>query len=96
MASVVVTIKVMPEGPDSDLNAIYEKACAAIRAFVGEQHKDDEIKKEEEPIGFGLKALKLLFIMDEDVGSPDALEEQLRQIEHVQSVETVDVRRAVG
>jgi translation elongation factor EF-1beta len=34
--------------------------------------------------------------MDEALGSPDALEETIRGIEGVQSVEVTDVRRAIG
>ena len=34
--------------------------------------------------------------MDESKGSTDALEEDIKGIEGVNSVETVDVRRAIG
>ncbi|MBI2134900.1 elongation factor 1-beta [Candidatus Woesearchaeota archaeon] len=92
MARVVATIKIMPESPDTDLSSIEEEAREKIRSFSG----NDDMKSVQEPIAFGLKALKITFVMDESQGSPDSLEEDLRSIEGVNSVETVDVRRAVG
>jgi len=55
-----------------------------------------EIKTEQEPIAFGLNALKIMFVMDESKGSTEALEENIKKIDGVNSVETVDVRRAIG
>lgn len=92
MARVVVTLKIMPESPETDLSLIQNKAEEEIKKFAG----DTEIKAEQEPIAFGLKALKLLFVMDEDKGSTEELENNIKSIESVNSVETVDVRRAIG
>jgi len=96
MAVVVVTIKVMPDSPEIDLDTVYEQASQCIKEFVDEKHKDGEMRKNIEPIGFGLSALKILFVMDESIGSTDKLEEKIKEIQGVQSVETVDVRRAIG
>lgn len=96
MASVIVTLKIMPSSPEADLDKIYEESVKRIKEFVDEKHKDGEFRKEIEPIGFGLKALKILFVMNEDIGSTDKLEEQIKQMEEVESVEAIDVRRAVG
>lgn len=82
----------MPKSPDSDLSLIQTKAEEEIKNFSGET----EIKVETEPIAFGLKALKLLFVMDEEKGSTEELENKIKEIEFVNSVETVDVRRAIG
>ena len=96
MASVVVTLKIMPTSPEVDLEKLYVEACKKIRDFVDEKHKQEEIRKEIEPIGFGLKALKLLFVMNESIGTTDKLEENIKNIKDVESVEAIDVRRAVG
>jgi elongation factor 1-beta len=96
MASVVVTLKIMPTGPDVNLDNIYSDAVEKINDFIDVKHKDGEMRKEIEPIGFGLKALKILFVMDESIGSTDKLEEKIKQNKDVESVEAVDVRRAVG
>ncbi len=92
MAQVVVTLKIMPESPEIDLNRIESEAKEKIADFSG----NNETRTEQEPIAFGLKALKIKFAMDENKGSTDALEEAINGIEGVNSVETIDVRRAVG
>jgi len=96
MASVVVTIKLMPKEPGINWDAIYSKAQEQIRAFIDEKHKNGEMRKEIEPIGFGLSALKITFVMDEQIGGTENLEENIKKIEGVESVETTDVRRAIG
>ena len=91
MAVVIVTLRIMPESPDVDLSAVRDAGEKAISDFGGKLHSS-----EEEPIAFGLKALKLIFTMDESLGGTDPLEEKISEIEGVQSVEAVDVRRAIG
>ena len=92
MSQVVVTIKIMPESPEVDLNKIETEAKEKIKTFSDSQ----EMKTEQEPIAFGLKALKITFVMDESRGSTDPLEETLKNLDGVNSVETIDVRRAIG
>jgi elongation factor 1-beta len=96
MASIIVTLKIMPSAPETDLDKIYAHASQHIRDFVDQKHKDGEIRKQIEPIGFGLSALKMLFVMDENIGGTDKLEEQIKHIDGVESVEAIDVRRAIG
>jgi len=92
MARVIVTLNIMPESPETELEEIEKKALEKITEFAGET----ETKTEIEPIAFGLKALKILFVMDEDKGSTEFLETQIKDISGVNSVEAVDVRRAIG
>jgi len=92
MANVIVTLKIMPEGPQANLTEIEDEVKKKIADFAGE----GETKSEVEPIAFGLKSLKILFVMDESKGATDPLEEQVKEVEGVQSVEVVDVRRAIG
>jgi len=92
MAKVVVSLKVMPEGTDVNLEELKEKVEKEIRDF----NNNLDIKVEEEPIGFGLSALKFLFVMDEEKGSIDPLENKIREIDGVSNVEVTDVRRAIG
>jgi elongation factor 1-beta len=95
MATAVVTVKVMPSSPEVNLDEIKEKVQAVIREFTERDDPADQ-KVEVEPVAFGLKALKIIFTMDEAKGSPDAIEEKVKAIEGVQSFEVTDVRRAVG
>jgi len=91
MATVIVTLRIMPEGPDVDLESLRQRATKAIADFGGEVGKF-----EIEPIAFGLKALKLFFVMPEEKGSTDSLEQTIAGMEGVNSVSVDDVRRAVG
>ena len=89
---VEVTIKIMPESPEISFSQIQESAKAIIKDFSGSAN----MKTEEQPIAFGLKALIIRFVMDEAKGSTEPLENNLKNIEGVMSVETTDVRRAIG
>ncbi|RMF55666.1 elongation factor 1-beta [Candidatus Woesearchaeota archaeon] len=92
MADVIITLKIMPESPETDLEKVKEEAKGKIKDFCGET----ETREEMQPIAFGLKALQIIFVMDESKGSTDELEKNISGIEGVASVEVTDVRRAVG
>ncbi len=95
MATAVVTVKIMPESPEVNLDEIKEKAQAILREFTERDDPADQ-KVEIVPIAFGLKAVNITFTMDEAKGSPDVLEDKMTAIEGVQSFEVIDVRRAIG
>lgn len=92
MAKVVVTLKIMPEDPEVNLDELSKKILKKIQDFAGKT----ETKVEKEPIGFGLNALKIFFVMDESKGGTEKLEETISQVDGVNSVEAVDVRRTIG
>jgi len=82
MGSVAVIARVMPESPDVDL----EKLKAALKKKVpGIQ----DIR--EEPIGFGLKALKLAAVVNDAGGETDAIERSLAEVSGVERAEIVEV-----
>ena len=80
----------MPEDLEVDLKKLEKDVKALINKFgeVG--------KVEVEKIAFGLEALKFIVVYDENKGGTDFLEDNMRNIEGVSSVEVVDVRRAIG
>jgi len=92
MGFAVITLKVMPASPEIDLEKLEVKVKEEIIKFAG----DGETKTEIEPVAFGLKALKIIFVMDESKGSPDPVAEIVEQFEEVNSAEISDVRRALG
>jgi len=98
MADVIVTLKIMPAGPDKDMKKIESDAKEVIYEFTGEKPEEgkETVKVVEEPIGFGLKALKVTFVYDEKRGATDPVEEKIGELEDVESVEATDVRRALG
>jgi len=90
MGTALITLKVMPESPDVDLEELKEKSKALIEKGEG---KIDEIK--EEPIAFGLKAVIISFALDESK-ELEPMEKELNALENVSSVQVVDMRRAFG
>jgi len=92
MAIVIITLKIMPEDPDVDLDMVESEAKKKIADFAGV----GDTKTEIEPIAFGLKAVKIIFVTDEKKGGTDKLEEEINKIPGVNSVEVIDVRRAIG
>ncbi len=89
MAQAIVQIKIMPESPASDLDKIEGEAEKLILAGT------KQIKKEREPIAFGLNAIKILFTWDESSSTDDLLD-KIRDIKEVSSAEIIDFRRAIG
>ncbi len=81
----------MPESPDVDLTKLEKQISEKVAEYGGEVGKT-----ETEPVAFGLKALKVIFVSDESKGSTDELEENIKKIEGINSVEVIDVRRALG
>lgn len=92
MANAVVTLKIMPASPETDLEALEKKALKEITDF----NDNKETKVSTEPIAFGLKAVNIIFVMDEAKGSPDPIAEKIAEFEEVNSTVITDVRRAIG
>ena len=90
MGTALVTIKIMPKSPESDLQAIEEKAKQIVEEKGGEKPST-----KTEPVAFGLNAILLNFAMDESLAVDD-FENPLKEIEQVNSVEVIDFRRAFG
>lgn len=91
MAYVVITFKVMPESPDVDLDSLSQKIKKMLNDFGAEVGK-----VEIEEVAFGLKALKFICVMNEDLGSTESVEKDIEKLEGVSSIDVVDVRRAIG
>lgn len=91
MAIAALKIKILPDSPDASLEKIEEESRKIIERF--ERAKLHKSEKEE--IAFGLKALVLTIAWPEDKDQFE-LEQELASISHVDSVEVIDFRRAVG
>jgi elongation factor 1-beta len=86
MGSVVAILRVMPESIDVDLGKLtitIRKTIPAIQDIA------------EEPIAFGLKALKVAAIVGDDEGGTEPLEKALAAINGVASAETIDLNRMI-
>jgi len=97
MAKIIVTFKIMPEGPDVDLTKISEQAKEKIASFVGGDYDpESDLKISIVDVAFGLKALDIKAILDEEKGGTEKLEKEFKDLDGVKSVEVIDVRRIIG
>ena len=87
MGEVLTTMKVMPDSPDVDLEAIK----ATIESSMPEGAELHDMK--EEPIAFGLVAIIISFITEDGEGGSEPVEEMVSGIEGVASIEITGVGR---
>jgi elongation factor 1-beta len=82
MGSVAVIVRIMPESPDVDLEKLkvsLKKKLPGIRDI------------REEPIGFGLRAIKLAAVVNDAGGETDAIEQSLSEVAGVERAEVIEV-----
>ena len=87
MADVLATMKIMPESPEVDLEALKE----TIQNGLPEDAEFQNIT--EEPIAFGLVALNTMVIVEDGEGGTDAIEAAIAELEDVASVEVTATGR---
>lgn len=85
--NIVATIKIMPDGVETDL----EKIKNAIEGALPDntQLHDTEVQ----PIAFGLNALIARVLLSDEGGVADTIEQNLTQIDGVREATIDDVRR---
>lgn len=83
MAEVVVTLRVMPDSVEADLDIIESQ----IKTIV----KPEKIHRE--PIAFGLVALNVVKIIPDASGELEAVENKIRSIKNIGEVEVMEVSR---
>ncbi|MEM0001521.1 MAG: elongation factor 1-beta [Desulfurococcaceae archaeon] len=90
MAKVAVVVRVLPE----DVSINMEQLVENIKQKLPEQYS---LKAwDEEPIAFGLKALRILVTMPEETeGGTEPLEELINSIPGVSQVEVLMVHRVL-
>lgn len=84
MGKVAVLFRLMPQGVETDMEAMAHAVRDAMPAGAsvrGAQVKD---------IAFGLKALLVSVVMNDEGGILDSVEQSLAKIPHVESVEVME------
>ncbi len=87
MARVVMTMKIMPDGVEIDLDDLLEQ----IKKVVPEG--TDVGAVEVQPVAFGLKAIRMNLVRDESLGGTDDIETAISAVEGVAQVEVEMVSR---
>jgi elongation factor 1-beta len=87
MARVVMTIKIMPDGVDIDLDRLIEQIKNTIPEGT------DVGAVETQPVAFGLKAIRMNLAREESMGGTDDIEAAISAIKGVSQVEVERVSR---
>lgn len=90
MGTMLVTYKIMPASTEINLEELQNKVKEIL-----EQEKGEKVRFTQEPIAFGLMAIKAGFDLDEKL-SLDQIQEKIQNLEEVSSIEVDDMRRAFG
>ena len=80
LGKVAVTLRLMPEG---DIQLV------ELKEEIEKIAKIERIS--EKPIAFGIKALEIVTLIDDSGGGTDKLEDDLANLDGVQSVEVIDI-----
>ncbi|RXK46715.1 elongation factor 1-beta [Halorientalis pallida] len=87
MGKVAAKIKVMPQSPDVDLDALQER----LEQSLPEGAKINGFERDD--VAFGLVALFPTVVVPDDAGGTDAVEEAFGTVEGVESVDVDSVGR---
>ena len=87
MGKVAAQIKVMPQSPDVDLDALQER----LEQSLPEGAKIQGFERDD--VAFGLVALYPAVVVPDDAGGTDAVEDAFRDVEGVESVSVESVGR---
>ncbi|ESS06046.1 MAG: translation elongation factor 1B (aEF-1B) [uncultured archaeon A07HB70] len=87
MGDVAATMKIMPESPDVDLDALKERLETALPEGAEVRGSDTD------DVAFGLVALLLSVVVPDDAGGTDAVEEAFAGADGVESVSVEEVGR---
>ena len=87
MARVVMTMKIMPDGVEIDLDDLLVR----IKSVIPEG--TDVGAVETQPVAFGLIAIRMNLVRDESLGGTDDIEAAISAVEGVAQVEVEMVSR---
>lgn len=83
MGDVIFVYRILPKGPET---------LEPLKARLQELKP---IKLEEDPIGFGLSAIKMTIMVPDEGGKQEELENKLREIKELESFEVEAFTRAM-
>lgn len=83
--NLAVTLRIMPEGVDVDLNEIKEKLPGIVEEY-GKVHS-----AEEKPIAFGIEALEVAVLLNDKKGGSDEIQEKVSKLSGVGEVDVTNM-----
>lgn len=88
MGNVIITLKVLPDSPERNLEKLSNLIEEKIKRF-GKLYK-----KSIQPIAFGINAIVYSIIIEEKIGT-EPIENEIRNVEGVSDIQITDVTRVV-
>ncbi len=92
MARAVITFKIMPDSPKTDLKLIREKALAIAK----ESGAIGGMLAKEEPVAFGLQAVLVMAMYEVEGADFDGIAAKMKGIKHVSRAEVAKMDLALG
>ena len=87
MATIIVTLKALPDSPERDLNELKKKIEEIIKEGEGKLYKESI-----EPIAFGINAMVFVYMIDESKGTEE-IENKIKGLEGIGDVNISDMTR---
>lgn len=85
MGKVAVSMRVMPDSEDVDINGISQ----SIKNLIKGEYTLGNSQIEE--VAFGLKAIRLIVVMEDKEGLMDHIENEIKNVKGVSEVEVEEV-----